>query len=219
MALLNKSYFMNPKRLLLFSVLVLFHFFSTAQTPVHVWEMQELTLTAANSYKNPYLEVKVWVELSGPGFNKRVYGFWDGGNIFKVRVVADKPGAWSWKSGSNTNDPGISGKSGTFNAIEWTDQQKEENPLRRGFIRASASKHALIHADSTPYFAIGDTWYGMSASRYKWYDDDKERPIGPDAGFKDYVRLRKSQGFNWINVIAAFPNWKTDDKPWQLRME
>ncbi len=219
MAPLNKRYFMNPKRLLLFSLLVLFHFFSAAQTPVHVWEMQELTFTASNSYKNPYLEVKVWVELSGPGFNKRVYGFWDGGNIFKVRVVADKPGAWSWKSGSNTNDPGISGKSGTFNAIEWTDQEKEENPLRRGFIRASASKHALIHADSTPYFAIGDTWYGMSASRYKWYDDDKERPIGPDAGFKDYVRLRKSQGFNWINVIAAFPNWKTDDKPWQLRME
>ncbi len=46
-----------------------------------------------------------------------------------------------------------------------------------------------------------------------WYDDDEERPIGPTAGFKDYVRLRKSQGYNWVSVIAAFPNWITDDKP------
>ena len=38
-------------------------------------------------------------------------------------------------------------------------------------------------------------------------------PIGPDAGFKDYVKLRAGQGFNCIAMIAAFPNWKKDDLP------
>ena len=210
---------MKLTRYLLSVVFTLILLPALSQKPVHVWEMQELSFTAANTYKNPYTEVKMWVELSGPNFNKKVFGFWDGSNVFKVRVVAMQAGEWTWKSGSSTGDPGLTNKTGSFSAIVWSEEEKNQNPLRRGFIRASANKHALIHADSTPYLAIGDTWFGLSASRYKWYDDEKERPMGPDAGFKDFVRLRKSQGFNWINIIAAFPNWKTDDKSWLLRME
>ena len=199
-------------------VFTLFCLFAAAQPPVHVWEMQQLTFTANGTYKNPYTDVKVWVDLSGPGFQKRVYGFWDGADTFRIRVAATQPGTWNWESGSSTNDPGLTGHKGSFTAIAWTDEEKNQNPLRRGFIRASANKHALVHADSTPYLAIGDTWFSLASSRFKWYNDDKARPIGPDAGFKDYVRLRKSQGFNWINIIAAFPNWKTDDSSWLLTM-
>src|ERR1035437_1064258 len=192
--------------------------FNAAAVPpaIHVWETQELTFTAKNSYKNAYNDVTLWIYLSGPGFKKRVYGFWDGGNTFHLRLVATTPGAWSWKSGSTPNDPGLSGKSGSFTAIEWTEKEKAENPLRHGFLRPSENHHALNHADGTPYFAIGDTWYSLGANRFKWYEDDKERSIGPDAGFKDYVRYRKAQGYNWVNVIAAFTNWKTDDSSWHM---
>ena len=199
-------------------ILTALHLMAAAQPPVHVWEMQELSFIANNSYKKAYTDVKVWVDLSGPEFNKRVYGFWDGGDTFHVRIVAMKPGVWNWKSGSNPNDPGLTGKTGSFTAIEWREEEKKENPLRRGFLRISANKHALIYADSTPYFAIGETWFGLGANRYKWYDDNIERPIGPNAGFKDYVRLRKAQGYNWVSLIAAYPNWKTDDSSWLLRM-
>ena len=189
-----------------------------AQNKVHVWEKQELTFTAANSYKNAYTEVTVWVDLVGPDFNKRVYGFWDGGQTFHLRIVATQPGTWTWKSGSNPVDPGLSGKSGSFNAIKWTEAEKAENPLRHGFVRATANQHALEHADGTPFFAIGDTWYSVGTNRFRWYDDNTERPIGPTAGFKDYVRYRKAQGYNWVNVIAAFPNWMTDGQSWHLMM-
>src|SRR5664279_1313886 len=91
----------------------------------HVWEKQELTFTAARAFANPYTDVTVWVDLAGPNFHKRVYGFWDGG----------------------------------------------------------------------PFFALGDTWWSTGTNRYKWYDDNQERPIGPTAGFKDYVHFRKAQGF------------------------
>jgi hypothetical protein len=190
---------------------------SQAQT-AHVWEMQELSFTAENNYSNPYTDVKIWVELSGPGFNKKVYGFWDGGDVFHVRLVATQPGVWSWKSGSSPNDPGLTGKTGSFTAIDWTEEEKHENPLRRGFIKASENKHALTYADGTPYFIIGDTWFSCGADRFKWYDDTVKRPIGPTAGFKDYVRYRKAQGYNWINMIAAFPNWKTDDSSYHMRL-
>jgi hypothetical protein len=154
--------------------------------------------------------VTIWVELSGPGFNKRVYGFWNGGNEFCVRVTATEPGTWRWRSGSEPAVAGLAGKSGTFEAIEWTEAEKQENPLRRGFLRATKNNHALESADGTPFLVLGDTWYSVGTNRFRWYDDDQERPIGPGAGFKDYVRFRKAQGYNWVNVIAAFPNWMTD---------
>src|SRR5918993_3741766 len=101
-------------RLLFLIIINAFAITATGQSPVHVWEMQQLDFTASNTYKNPYTDVKMWVELSGPSFNKRVYGFWDGGNTFRVRLVAMKPGKWTWKSGSTTNDPGLSNKAGSF---------------------------------------------------------------------------------------------------------
>lgn len=186
---------------------------------IHVWEKQELTFKAVNHYNNPYTEVIVWVDLTGPGFSKRIYGFWDGGQTFRVHLVATDTGTWTWKSGSSPDDPGLAGKSGSLTAVAWTEAEKNENPLRHGFVRATANKHALEYADGTPFLIIGDTWYSLGTNRFKWYDDNKERPIGSTAGFKDYVHYRKEQGYNWVNVIAAFPNWKTDDKPWHLMMD
>ncbi len=187
-----------------------------AAKPIHLWEKQELSFEAAGSYANPYTQVTVWVDLSGPGFNKRVYGFWDGGRTFRVRLVAAAPGQWHWTSGSTPSDPGLSGKSGTFTAIDWTEKEKQQNPLRRGFLRATPNNHALELADGTPFFVVGDTWYAAATNRFKWYDDSRARPIGPTAGFKDYVRLRQSQGYNWVNIIAAFPNWDNDGQSWHL---
>jgi hypothetical protein len=187
-----------------------------AETAVHVWEKVEITLRAENEYQNPYTEVVTWIDLTGPGFKKRCYGFWDGGNIFRVRILAQSPGEWRWESGSNQDDPGLNGQSGTFAALKWTDPELKENPARRGFIKPSANGHAFEYADGTPFILLGDTWWSASTNRFRWYDDEKERPIGPGAGFKDYIRLRKRQGFNNIALIAAFPSWIKDDRPRQI---
>jgi len=125
---------------------------------VHVWEKHELIFTASESYSNAYTTVTVWVDLSGPNFSKRVYGFWDGGQTFRVRVVATVPGVWKWRSGSTPEDTGLNGKTGSFQAVDWTEEEKQQNPLRRGFLRPSANRHALETADGTPFFVLGDTW-------------------------------------------------------------
>jgi len=183
-----------------------------------VWEKVEITLYAEKSYENPYKEVEVWVDLKGPGFEKRCYGFWDGDNVFRVRVLASAAGMWSWRSGSNKSDRGLNGKSGSFEAVECSEAQKEENPCRRGMVKASANGHAFEWADGAPFFLLGDTWWPVATFRYRWYDDDKERPIGPGAGIKDYLRFRRKQGFNCIAMIAALGNWANDDKPSGLKM-
>ncbi len=184
-----------------------------AKRVVHVWEKVEITLKAKKTYQNPYLDVDVWVALKGPGFDKRVYGFWDGDNIYRVRITAVRPGEWSWVSSSNQNDQGLNGKVGSMTAVEWTEAEKAENICRRGFVYATENGHALQHADGTPFFIVGDTWLAGATWRHRWYEDDKERPLGPEAGFKDYTRFRKAQGFNSVVMIAALPQWFNDGKP------
>ena len=114
-----------------------------APPAVHVWELQEIVLHASRTYANPYVDVETWVELKGPGFAGRVYGFWDGGDIYRVRVVATAPGDWSWTSGSNQpSDTGLNGRTGGFTARAWTEDEKRANPNRRGFLRPTANGHA-----------------------------------------------------------------------------
>jgi hypothetical protein len=187
-------------------------------TTLHVWQKVEIPLRAEKTYANPYTEVEVWVDLKGPGFEKRCYGFWDGGNTFCVRVLATAPGEWSWKSGSAPVDPGLAGKSGSFTALAWTEAEKIGNPCRRGMLKRSANGHAFEYADGAPCFLLGDTWWAAPTKRFRWYDDDTPRAIGPEAGFKDYVQFRRKQEFNCIAMIAAFPNWANDDKPATLKM-
>src|SRR5687767_3603002 len=111
---------------------------------VHVWETQEIILEASRDYPNAYSEVDCWIELSGPGFERRVYGFWDGGRVFRVRFVATSAGEWTWRTGSNRpQDRGLNSGEGRLRAVNWSEAEKSENANRRGFVRASPNGHAL----------------------------------------------------------------------------
>lgn len=190
----------------------------TAQpADLHVWEKTEVTLQAAHEYANPYTDVRVWVDLKGPGFARRCYGFWDGGRTFRVRVLATAPGRWTWSSGSQPDDSGLAEQHGSFQAAAWTAAEKEVNPCRRGMVRASDNGHAFQYADGTPFFLIGDTWWATPTFRFPWIADDQVHALGPKAGFQDYVEYRHSQQFNCIAMIAAFPNWADDGQPAQLK--
>jgi hypothetical protein len=180
---------------------------------VHVWELQEITLAAARDYANPYVDVDCWVELEGPEFKRRVYGFWNGGREFKVRLVATRPGQWNWRVGSNhPDDNGLQGAGG-FRAIAWTDAELAENPNRHGFVRASENGHALRYADGRSFFLTGDTWLAASTWRLPWKGMEPAPDYIPAEGisFEEAVAWRKRQGFNSISFIAAFPNWAADE--------
>lgn len=187
-----------------------------AQNAIHPWEPKEIELRSARIYANPYAEVECWVELKGPGFAKRVYGFWDGGDSFRVRVVATAPGSWTWTSGSNQPaDNGLNAKSGNFTARDWTEAEKQANPNRRGFLRSTPNGHALQYADGTPFFLLGDTWLAAATWRLPLTGapvDPNYQP-GPGLTFEQAVAYRKRQGFNSVSFIAAFPQWASDQYP------
>jgi hypothetical protein len=181
----------------------------------HVWDVQEITFTASQDYANPYADVLMWVELEGPSFAKRVYGFWDGGRTFKVRVAATAPGEWRWASGSNQpGDAGLNGKRGALLALAWGEPERRANPNRRGVLRPTANGHALEYADGTPFFLLGDTWLAASTWRlpFKGVQPTPDYVPGPGISFEEAVAFRKRQGFNSISFIAAFPNWAADQR-------
>jgi hypothetical protein len=181
----------------------------------HVFEVQEVTFQAEREYANPYADVDLWIELEGPGFSKRVYGFWDGGRTWKVRFVATTPGEWRWRSGSNrSGDSGLVGGSGTLKAVAWTAEEIAENPNRRGFVRATPNGHALQYADGTPFFMTGDTWLAASTWRlpYKGITPAADYVPAEGISFEEAVAWRKRQGFNSVSFIAAFPNWAADHR-------
>lgn len=186
---------------------------------VHVWETVEIELHAEGNYANPYVELECWVRLRGPGFDKRVYGFWDGGNVYRVRMVAIAPGTWTWESDSNPEDTGLRNNSGTFEAIEWIETEKTYNPNRRGFLRNSANGHGLVYADGTPFFLVGDTWWAAGTWRYpfKGTSPSPDYVPGPGIGFEEAVQFRKRQGYNSVSLISCFPNWNADAYPPTLR--
>ncbi len=177
---------------------------------IHTWEKYELRISLTGQYDNPYTDVRVWVELEGPGFARRCYGFWDGGSDFVVRVAATSAGTWHWRAGSDPQDSGVAERSGSFEAIDWSRQEKADNRCRRGFLRATDNGHAFKHADGTPCFLLGDTWWALGTHRFPWAETDT--PDTPRT-FPGYVAQRADQGFNCIFIIASLANWVDDGLP------
>jgi hypothetical protein len=82
----------------------------------------------------------------------------------------------------------MNGRSGRFEVVEWSDQEKESNPVRRGFVRVNRmgplSGHYFEYSDGTPFLWIGDTWWN-------WTKKDIHFET-----FKELVDNRSGKGFN-----------------------
>ncbi|WP_373517084.1 malectin domain-containing carbohydrate-binding protein [Pricia sp.] len=171
-----------------------------------VMEVVEVVFNSQQQYDNAYMEVDVWIELKKSGSANEVYRipvFWDGGNVFRGRLVASSPGNWTWRIINETvdnSDRGFTGKSGSFTAVA---ADVRTNPNNRGFIKVDPNTNrTLQYTDGTPFFYTADTsWSALTGV----FGFDKANDI-TGISFKDYILARKKQGFNGLNVIASFPD-------------
>lgn len=202
---------------LLFIILLLFPCNSFANDkPVKQWNIYEIELTAEKTYDNPYVgglpdtgKNLVTVTFTGTsnvaeGMKYTVAGFWDGGQMWRVRFAPPVPGQWSYESISE--DPGLNGIRGSFFCTGWSEAEKEENPTRRGFIRVSRSgirpgRH-FEYTDGTPFLWIGDTWWN-------WCKKDIHFST-----FQKLVDNRVSKGFSlgqlWVSGHGGRKNSPLD---------
>ena len=104
---------------------------------VKQWKPFEVELRARRAHANPYLDVEVWADVTGPdGQPRKVYGFWDGDTTWRVRFAPMAPGEWRWVTRASVDDPGLVGQSGAVECVAPTAEEIAANPLNRGFIRA-----------------------------------------------------------------------------------
>lgn len=125
---------------------------SSTEDPTPKWSTTEITLTAGRDYRNPYTQTGVTATFSGPGGSKTVRGFWDGGNVWKIRFTSTAEGTWTYTTSSP--DPGLNNKSGTINSTP-----PGEN---RGFLRRDpVNPYTFSWDNGTRYFMWGQTYYDV----------------------------------------------------------
>lgn len=164
------------------------------ETPIaQQWLETELIFTAEKSYENPYTDVDMWVEFTGPK-NQIITrpAFWYDGKIWKVRFASPvSTGTWNWKSFSTqTDDNGLNGQSGTLESHAY---KGENHLIKKGLLSMSPGKRNVVHANGEPFLMIGDTPWALP-----WR--------GTVESVTRYAQVRQKQGFNTALLMSLQPD-------------
>lgn len=162
----------------------------------HIWECVEVELKAEKIYKNPFRDVDLKVEFKGPnGENMVVPGFWDGENVWKIRLTPTVAGEWKWRTlCSSLDDSGLNGRDGIIRAALWSSTDIENNPNRKGFIKIHPSGRYFTYADNSPFYWLGDTLWFIYTKRCDTVN-----------ALPKYIKDRKEKGFSVIQMVAGRP--------------
>ncbi len=162
---------------------------SAARTEANV--PVEITFTAQQPRPDPFNEVTLDVIVTNPaGAALRVPAFWAGDNTWKARFASPIVGTHRWRTECNdVKDAGLQGVNGRVEVVPYYG----ENPLyKHGSIRVASDKRHLEHADGTPFFWLGDTWWMGLCHRLHWPDE-----------FKQLTADRKAKGFNVVQIVMG----------------
>jgi hypothetical protein len=183
---------------------------ATAQSDVKNWEVFEITLKAKKPHANPYADIPVdnhedgllkaqFKGVSGEarGRSLTLFGFWCGGQMWKVRFAPPATGTWEYTTTSN--DKGLNNAKGRINVTDWSDDEKNANPTRRGLVqvmkRGQQAGHFFQYADGTPFLWVGDTWWNWTQKKIKFET------------FKTLVDDRSAKGFTVGQLFVPGNGW------------
>jgi len=151
----------------------------------------EIAFTAQTGHAAPFNDAALDVVFSEPdGTQRRVPAFWAGGQTWKVRYATPATGLCHWCSECSTaDDAGLHNVTGTLVVEPYVG----DNPLfRHGPIRVAPDYRHMEHADGTPFFWLGDTWWMGLCHRLHWPEE-----------FGQLAEDRGSKGFTVIQLVAG----------------
>lgn len=192
---------------LLFPFLFLmFNSIHNSSTELKQWEVYEIQLTAEQTFDNPYKMVSAesgedlvtahfrGTEGDAAGLEIEIVGFWYKDDTWKVRFSPPESGTWEYSTTSD--DTGLNGKTGRIHVWEWSEDEKTENPVRRGLVNVSEDyPNYFSYSDGTPFFWIGDTWWNWT-----------KRSIHLSS-FQNLVDDRAEKGFTVGQLFVAGNGW------------
>jgi len=173
----------------------------------------EITLRTEKSCPDPSNSPTVDVLITAPdGRQFRVLAFWAGGNQWRFRYSSGSVGLHAYRTEcSDATDPGLHGVQGNIEVIPYHD----DNALyRHGPIRVAKDQRHFEHADGTPFFWLGDTWWKCLCRRMTW------------EGFQELTADRKAKGFSVVQIVCGpypdeglfEPRWENEGgKPYLTR--
>ena len=150
----------------------------------------EVPFRAERDYVNPFLDVELNVIFTDPeGRETTVPAFWAGDNRWKVRYASPMVGLHSYRTQcSDADDDGLHGIEGQIEVTRYTGIN---SLLKHGFPRVAEGRRHFAHADGTPFFWLGDTWWKCLCKRMTW------------EGFQELAADRKQKGFSVIQIVCA----------------
>lgn len=163
----------------------------------------EISFDAARPHARPFAEVELDVVFTDPvGAQKTVPAFWAGAGQWKVRYSSPVVGRHRYRTRcSDTEDAGLHGVEGGIEVTAYTGG----NPLyQHGMLRIGGDHRHFEHADGTPFFWLGDTWWKCLCKRMSW------------EGFQELTADRKAKGFSVIQIVCGpYPDEGVFEDSWE----
>jgi hypothetical protein len=156
---------------------------------VERWGLFEVSFTSAETHENPLQDVELFVTFTSPArAAETVRGFWDGGNVWRVRFSPGEIGAWSYTTRVvPASDGGLHARSGTFHVTASRGTTRFD---RHGPVRVAAARTFFEHADGTPFFWLADT--GWNAALHSTPEE-----------WQEYIGVRTRQRFTAVQWVAT----------------
>jgi hypothetical protein len=161
--------------------------------------MVEWTVASKKAYADPFNDVDVDVVFSDGHTSWRVPAFWRGGQKWTVRFAPPQPGEYNYRlESSDRANADLHGPSGRVTIAAY----RGSNPLfKHGALRLSNNKRYFEHADGTPFYWLGDTWWAGLSTNINWED------------FKALTADRVAKGFTVVHVTAGLVPEESPDDP------
>jgi hypothetical protein len=163
---------------------------STPQHAAQQHQVIEVRFRSETSYREPFRDVTLDVEWCAPGGQTLVVpAFWAGEQDWCVRYASAQTGTHTFRT--RCSDEGNSGLHVRVGQVE-IEPYRGDNPLyRHGAPNPPPPRRHFCHADGTPFFWLGDTWWMGLCGRLSWPD------------FQALAQNRKGLGFNVIQLVAG----------------
>jgi hypothetical protein len=184
-------------------------FDASSQNILKTWDVYEISLKSSGITGNPYTDLLeegkpafVFARFTGisgdcEGKMMTVPGFWDGNDVWKIRFAPPRPGTWRYETMSP--DRKMNRRKGELTVAEWTGEELNANPARRGFVVVNNNDvrkgRYFTYSDGTPFLWIADTWWDWTSRRIRF------------ESFKKLVDTRSEQGFNIGQLFFAGNGW------------
>ena len=165
------------------------------------WDVFEATCTITGEYANPFMDVELNMVFRQGDNQWIIPAFWVGGKTWKARFAPPLLGNYQYRAeGTDKSHTKLGGKE---QLLEVTSYQGDNPLLQHGFVRVGADRRHFEHADGTPFFWLGDTWWKCLCKRMTW------------EGFQELTADRKAKGFSVVQIVCGpYPDEGLFEERW-----